>query len=230
MRTNLERVERVAKRLGALREEVVFLGGAVTELLVTDLGAPEPRVTVDVDAIVEVANRGEYHDFTSRLRAAGFSEDSRDGAPICRWIVDGYPVDLMPTDEKILGFSNRWYGDTIRHAEWRALPGGTAVRVTTAPFFLATKLEAFKGRGAGDFSASHDIEDVISVVDGRSELVGEVWRAGGGVQAYLAREFDALLTQERFRDSLPGHLPSDLASQARLSIVVERLVALTRRG
>src|ERR1700682_5225818 len=48
------------------------------------------------------------------------------------------------------------------------------IRVVTAAFFVATKLEAFKGRGKGDFFGSRDLEDLISVVDGRATLVAEI--------------------------------------------------------
>ncbi len=46
----------VAEHLGSLRDEVVFLGGMVTGLLVTDPGAPVARSTDDIDLIVEVAS------------------------------------------------------------------------------------------------------------------------------------------------------------------------------
>jgi hypothetical protein len=39
----------VAEHLGSLRDEVVFLGGMVTGLLVTDSGAPIVRSTDDID-------------------------------------------------------------------------------------------------------------------------------------------------------------------------------------
>jgi hypothetical protein len=35
--------------------------------------------------------------------------------------------------------------------------------------FVATKLEAFASRGGGDFLTSHDLEDVLNIVDGREE-------------------------------------------------------------
>lgn len=68
----------------------------------------------------------------------------------------------MPLDEKILGFSNRWYRAAMDAAVTRELPGGLSVRVVTAPYFLATKIEAFHGRGTGDFAVSHDLEDLIN--------------------------------------------------------------------
>ena len=226
MSANLDTLERVALRLGPLNDEVVFVGGAVTELLVTDPGAPEPRMTGDIDAIVEVATRPQYYEFSAKLRAAGFSEDRSEDAPMCRWVVEGIKVDLMPLDEGILGFSNRWYSETIRSAVVRRLPGGTDIRVVTAPYFLATKLEAFAGRGAGDFAASHDLEDFIAVVDGRPELLDEVRNAPGDLRRYLSERIDRLLQADAFLDAVPGHLAPDEANQQRVPTVLESLRAL----
>ncbi len=230
MSASLDALERVAKRLGVLKDEVVFVGGAVTELLVTDPAAPEPRMTGDVDAIVEVATRGGYYEFSTKLRSAGFSEDREEGAPLCRWVVEGIKVDLMPPDETILGFSNRWYRDTIDHAVIVELPGGTHVRVVTAPYFLATKFEAFAGRGQGRYQVSHDIEDFITLVDGRSELLAEVRRAPQDLRRYLSERIALFLRTDEFLDCLPGHLPPDDASQQRAPMVLERLKALALVG
>ena len=43
-----------------------------------------------------------------------------------------------------------------------------------APFFLATKLAVFDGRGEGDYVLSHDMEDIIVLLDGRRGIVEEV--------------------------------------------------------
>ena len=53
-------------------------------------------------------------------------------------------LDVMPTDERILGFSNRWYGPAIGAAQ-TIRAGRHDIRVVTTPYFLATKLEAFHG-------------------------------------------------------------------------------------
>src|SRR5260370_20634354 len=55
-----------------------------------------------VDVIVEVASYAEYARFSKRLRNLGFSEDSSEGAPICRWLIDRMKLAVMPTDETIL--------------------------------------------------------------------------------------------------------------------------------
>lgn len=109
LRTNLAMIELVARRLGELRKEVVFVGGASTALLITDPAAPDVRATTDVDVIVEVASTFDYYRLADKLRFLGFAEDTGEEAPMCRWRIDGIAVDVMPTDEGILGFSNRWY-------------------------------------------------------------------------------------------------------------------------
>jgi hypothetical protein len=57
--------------------------------------------------------------FGERLRALGFSEDSLEGAPLCRWIRERTILDVVPRDENILGFSNRWYKDAVKSAATR---------------------------------------------------------------------------------------------------------------
>jgi predicted nucleotidyltransferase len=99
----------------------------------------------------------------------------------------------MPLDAKILGFSNRWYRAAMESSVTERLPDDLNIRIVTGPFFLATKLEAFKGRGKGDFFASHDLEDLISVVDGRAALVAEVQAGVADLRSYLRAEIKGLL-------------------------------------
>jgi hypothetical protein len=139
----------VGAKLSHLPRRVVFVGGATTELFITDRAAPEVRSTLDVDVIVQASS---YADYVSHVRtellAIGAREDGSDGAPLCRWVLDDVLVDVMAPDERVLGFTNRWYPDTLEHAEPRQLHDGTQILVATAPLFLATKVEAFRGRGA----------------------------------------------------------------------------------
>ena len=225
---NLAMIRHVAARLGHLRERVVFLGGAATALLITDEAAPDVRVTVDVDVIVEIASRGDYYRLAESLRAAGFSEDSREGAPVCRWLVEGIAVDVMPTDAEILGFSNQWYQQALENSVVRQVSDDMAIRLVTAPYFLATKIDAFHNRGAEDYIASHDMEDIITLLDGRPEIVYEVRNALEDVKVYLSRKFGEFLNNRSFLDALPGHLLPDSASQQRVPILMERIRALAK--
>ncbi len=214
-------LEVASAALDDLLPEVVFVGGATVELWITDPGAPPVRPTKDVDVVVEVASRGAFHDFETRLRAHGFREDQEDGV-ICRWRHDAGDLilDAMPSDAGILGFENRWQGAGAPHAIHRELPSGTTIRALSPPYLLATKLEAFKDRGRGDFLASRDFADIIALVDGRQELIAEVATAGQEVRDYLAREVKALLNAARFPDGLFGALGGDATSQERGRAVV----------
>ena len=81
---NLEILTTAVEQLGELVDELVFLGGCATGLLITDPAAPPIRITRDVDAIVQVMSLSDYHDLERRLRAQGFVEDMSADAPVCR--------------------------------------------------------------------------------------------------------------------------------------------------
>lgn len=147
MNPNIEILERTVQLLGSLADEMVFLGGCATGLLLTDPAAPPIRGTLDVDVITEVASIAEYHRLSEKLRKIGFVEDLSPNAPICRWKTKEVILDVMPTNPQILGFGNQWFSPAFKMAEPVALPSGKRIRMLPAPYFLATKLEAFNDRG-----------------------------------------------------------------------------------
>lgn len=223
---NLAILSHVAAAIGDLRETLVFVGGCATGLLVTDVRAQPIRATIDVDLVTHVVSRAEYRAVEKQFEALGFVHDMSAEAPICRWRSGEIKVDLMPTDESILGFNNRWYVLAVETAQPLVLPNGLTINLIAAPAFIATKLEAFKGRGNNDYLASHDMEDIITVVDGRATLLDEVVRSDSTLREYLGTEFSALLSNERFVEALSGHLPPDTGSQQRLPRLRARLRAL----
>jgi predicted nucleotidyltransferase len=226
---NVALLETVANRLGkALRNRLVFVGGAVVGLLITDPAMPSIRPTQDVDLIAEVLARADFYELENLLRAQGFAQDLRPDAPICRWQVDHVTVDVMPTLQGILGFTNRWYDLAVSTAQPIILPSGTTIHVVRAPVFIATKLEAFAGRGGGDYLFSHDLGDLLSVVDGRDTLLDEYAACPPALRAYLAQSIGSFLTKRAFIEALPGHLPGDAASQARLPDLQAKLQRLAQ--
>jgi hypothetical protein len=217
---SIELLELAADALGELRDDVVFLGGATVTLWITDPAAPPLRPTRDVDVVVEVATRTAFHEFEAQLRARLFTEDQEEGV-ICRWRhAGGLTLDAMPSDPTILGFANRWQGEAIPHAIERRLPSGATIRAASPPYLLATKIEAFSGRGGGDFLASRDFADIVALIDGRAELIDEVADASPDVRAYLAGELTKMLANSRFADGLYGALRPDPGSQRRGEAVV----------
>lgn len=57
MHPNIQILTSAANSLGELTNDLVFLGGCATGLLITDPAAPEIRVTRDVDAIAQITTR-----------------------------------------------------------------------------------------------------------------------------------------------------------------------------
>lgn len=170
---------------------------------------------------MEVTSRAEFHKFERRLRALRFREDQEDGI-ICRWRHwdSDLILDAMPADATILGFENRWQAASIPHAVECALSSGATIRAAPPAYLLATKIEAFNGRGREDFLGSRDFGDMIALIDGREELPAEVRDSEPELRAYLASELKRLSTHPRFREGVSGALQADVASQARAEAVV----------
>jgi hypothetical protein len=221
---NLPSLRDVAQALGDLREQVVFVGGAVAGLLVTDPLADGVRATRDVDAVVN-ASRATFHRIEQAVAQRGFERDVHSDV-ICRWVhkESGVSFDLMPVQPEVLGFTNRWYPYAVETATPVELSPTITIRLVSAVAFVATKLEAFASRGGSDFMSSHDIEDVLNIVDGREELVGEMAAAPAEVQQAVASTFNLLLTNPDFANVLPGLL----AEPERASLVTQRLQAMCR--
>lgn len=218
---NLAMLLVIADRLGPLRKKVVFLGGCTTGLLVTDTAAPDVRATVDVDLIVEVTASLAFHAIEAEMRKRDFQPDMESGIR-CRWRSGDIIVDLMPDDESILGFSNSWYGDAIAHAVKKQLSSDITIRRVTAPYFIATKIEAFNGRGNGDFMASHDFEDIVTVIDGRKELTTEIAASESSVRSFIRQTFARWMDNPDLVVSLAGQLPPDPESQQRYGLLERR--------
>jgi len=126
----------------------------------------------------------------------------------------------MPTEADVLGFGNQWYTSAMENAEAVSLHNKVDIKMVSAPYFLITKLEAFDGRGNGDYIMSHDIEDIIAVMDGRPELLEEVGQAEVGLVNTLAERFSFLLKEHLFIDAISAHMPTDEVSQIRVEKIL----------
>lgn len=221
---NLPSLRHIAKALGNLREQVVFVGGAVAGLLVTDPLAGSVRATRDVDAVVN-ASRGIFHRIEEAVASCGFARDASSEV-ICRWVhkESGVLFDLMPVQPEVLGFSNRWYPYAVQTAVRVDLGEGLTIRLVSAVAFVATKLEAFASRGRSDFLSSHDLEDVLNIVDGREELTEEMVIAPAELRQAVAAAFTRLLTNQDFLNVLPGLI----AEPERTGVVMDRLRTLSQ--
>jgi len=205
--TNIEMLQTVAIGLGDLKDDMIFVGGAVAELYASNPELSEIRPTLDVDCVIELRSKTAHAKLEDNLRALGFANDTSKGAPICRWIYQDILVDVMPSDSDVLGFSNRWYDEGIENKILQTLPNGTEVFVFPPEYYLAAKFEAYKGRGGDDLRQSHDFEDIIYILDNCEELLDNILNAIKTVNAYLKEECANLLKNEGLTEGVESALP-----------------------
>jgi predicted nucleotidyltransferase len=199
---NIQMLEVVAQALGQeLCQEVAFVGGCTTALLLTDeFSREEVRYTDDVDLVVHLTGYAQWQKLVEQLRQKGFKQTQQD-AVICRMRLGELKVDFMPEDAEtanLLGCNNRWFKDGLANAQWHELPSGCRIRLFTPPYFLGSKLEAYAGRGAQDPLNSQDLEDILNLVNGREELLQEVDASARELRVYLAQALAVLLENNYF--------------------------------
>lgn len=219
-------IREVASKLGdEMLSEVAFVGGCTTGLLMTDPIVRESvRYTQDVDLILNVIGYPEWTRLQEKLRKMGFVESMDDG-PICRMNLGELKVDFMPIDPSILGFSNKWYEVALETAENYSIGEDIVIRLLTPPLFIATKFEAYIGRGNNDLLASNDIEDILNLFDGREELVLEIQQADEAIQTYVARQLEELQKDEYFQYTVESVTRN---SPGRDKILYDRIAAVCR--
>lgn len=212
--TNLVRLRAVSSALSELNEQVVFVGGATVSLYATDSAAAEPRPTDDVDVVVEVATYAEFSSqIEERLRQLGFMNDIESGI-ICRYKIHSLIVDIMPTNSDILGFSNRWYKEGVTKSIFYPINERQKIRIFPAPYFIATKLEAFNSfRHGRDPRLNSDFEDLIYLFDNRDELSHEISESPASVRSYLKKEIIALYNDPNVEENIYTQLERNTASQ-----------------
>ena len=184
-------------------------------LLLNNPALSPARPTDDVDVSLETVTAQRYSDVEVKLRSLGFDHDMREKAPKCRWVLGDLTVDIMPTEGGFLGLNTVWFKDALATATEREC-GHTRLKLISPVAFLATKYVAFTDRGGGDYYASHDLEDFITVIDGRENIVAEVNAAPAELRRYIIESIRTLVSTAAFDEALPGHLPPDRASQQRL--------------
>lgn len=222
----LQMLQTVAKALGSdLRERLVFVGGCTTALFITDdITLEDVRATDDVDLIVDLVGFAEWSKLQDELRQKGFAESQEDTV-ICRMRLGDLKVDFMPDDENILGFSNRWYAKGIETAATVPLSNELNIKRLSPELFVATKLEAYIGRGQGDLLMSRDLEDILLVIDGRKQIVAEIQQADADIRQFIAEQFALLLENPDFEHFLAGNIRGP---EGRIDIVRERFATISQ--
>lgn len=224
MTGNSRDIEKVADALGELKDRCFLAGGASIPFYMTDKLEEHPRVTLDIDVVIEVGSAHEYRsNVETQMRSKGFVNDIAEGAPICRWKLGPIAIDLMPAEASILGFTNRWYRAGLASLIPVQVTESCMWRILSPPFMLATKCTAFSDRGIGDPGSSSDLEDIVTMLNGRQKLALEISETEPECKEYLTSWFTDILRNPTVFDVIPYHLPPHGAGQSRLPIVLERM-------
>lgn len=217
----------VARALGPLIEDVVFIGGAVAPLLQVTPPFARVRATKDVDGVVASGAYGDVNRLQERLRAQGFSEYV-SGGHANKWLApDGTPFDLVPVGAHFGGTGNPWDAAAIETATTSEIEPGLTIRHVNAPGFLALKWAAFRDRGKADPLNSHDLEDILALIASRPRVVEEVQATPKGLRDFIVEWVRWLLDAEYRDDLLAAHLNNATATAATMATVRQRLEAIS---
>lgn len=202
--TNTVRIKAVHNNLADLKDKVVYVGGATISLY-SDRETLEVRPTDDIDLIVEILSYCDRSALEEKLRLIGFEHDM-DSNVVCRYKIQGIIVDIMPTVDESIGFKNIWYAEGFKNAIDYKIDYSTTVKILSAPYFIATKLEAFKGRGQGDGRTSHDFEDIVYVLENRRTIWDELRNTSGELKKYFVDEFKKLKENQNLFEWIDCHV------------------------
>jgi hypothetical protein len=210
MAGNIDKVQIVARALGEINKQVVFVGGSVAELYADDPELSDIRPTIDVDCVMDfqIVTYLDYCKLEEQLRNLGFQNDISENAPICRKIYQGISVDFMPVNPDILGFSNVWYKDGIINKMSVTLPNGTFIFILPVEYYLATKLEAMHSRGGADIRGSHDWEDIVYILSNCGKFLQNFRQCNNmKLVDYLKENFRNLLDNNNIKEIIYSALP-----------------------
>ncbi|HSW60408.1 MAG TPA: hypothetical protein VLJ60_06380 [bacterium] len=207
--------------------DFVFIGGGILGFLIDDPLASPVRTTIDIDIVLDIITDPGQIAVEKKLSLVGFRHDMSDSAPRCRWIFENIKVDILSIKDKFSGMNMKWLQETVSNSI-EIKKDGAVFKVASPACFVAMKLEAFNDRGKADYLGSRDVEDVISVIDGRSSIVEEIKNSDQEIVEFISKTIKELLQKNEFVASISGHLMPDPASQKRRSIVFERLDEISR--
>jgi predicted nucleotidyltransferase len=211
----------VVERLNETGIPYVLVGGVAVPFYLSDDLANHVRPTKDIDVIVAAAKLAQFDRVEERLRKFGFVNHPEIRH---RWLLGTTLIDVMPAESDIMVTINRWYRSTFETAEVIEIASGHGVRIASPACFLATKMEAFMNRGGGDFLASHDLEDFVSVIDGRHTIIKDLANnCPLEVREFLRTSVKHLLGNRVFLDALEGYLPPNFRTNERLVQLRARL-------
>jgi hypothetical protein len=202
-----------------------FTGGATIPFFLDRPELSTIRPTKDVDVVVQAVTLLQYHEVENKISEYGWSHDMSPNAPRCRWKWEGTLIDILASSEITGEFSSPWFQKGVEEAI-KITRKEVTLRFVPVGVLLASKLIAFGDRGRKDPWASHDLEDIMALVDGRASLYDELMEEDALLRVDIGTMMDEVLRLPDFEAYFPGFLPGDPGSQARSSPLKKKLEAI----
>ncbi len=201
---NRKVIRKISFALGALNEQVMYVGGATVSLYINDPAADDVRPTKDVDISLAIASLGELESIREELTRKGFKQSSEDDV-ICRFRYEDIKVDVMNT--KIIGWApaNPWFAPGFAQKETVEIED-QKIQILPLSYFLASKFSAFNNRGVKDPRTSHDFEDIVYVLDNRTDIIEQLTKAPDDVRPYVADQLHRILDDRVLQEAILGNL------------------------
>ncbi|MEZ5010065.1 MAG: nucleotidyl transferase AbiEii/AbiGii toxin family protein [Chitinophagales bacterium] len=211
---------KIANALGELKQEVVFVGGAMVSLYIDDTAAEDIRPTKDIDLTFQITTANKLEILREKLIEKGFKQSHEEDV-ICRFHYDDLKVDVMSTQAVGWAPSNKWFEQGFEAAIPIRLEN-IEIKILTLPYFLATKMEAFFDRGVKDLYKSHDFEDIIYLFNHTSTIVEQILNTEENLKAYLQFSVKEIVNNKRILTVIPGHLYFENIDE-RLQLILDRM-------
>lgn len=200
---NLGVVDEIATALGELNEIVVFVGGAVVSVYADDDAADEVRPTQDIDLTLKLFDLNQQ-DLDKQLAKLGFHPDMQ-GHAICSYKYNDIAIDIMPSTDTARGPTNHWFSKGFDSLQKFTIKDND-IQILSAPYYLASKFEAYNHRGNNDYRTSHDFEDIVYVLDNRIDIVNEIKQSNKLVKHFLREQLSNIANSEYVEEILSAHL------------------------
>ena len=214
---------KLRKHYRELKNQMVFIGGAVVSLYADD---PASRRNS--------SDRRHRHDHQSdEFQQLG----ANAGTIGSTWVLSRsvWPCHLQLQIQEHSGghyACRRWSAWSVEQMVQAGFRKSMTVKaaeeeiqILSAPAYLATKFEAFNGRGH-DYRTSHDFEDIIYLLDNRMTIVPEIEQAHPEIKGFLRQEINKILESSHLEEILSAHLHPFVIDE-RYPIVLGKMKQIT---
>jgi predicted nucleotidyltransferase len=225
IKQNSEALYQAATLLKDLNEHVVYVGGRIVGLLITDLIEDDIRPTYDIDVAVNLDTTDivAHYSLQKKLEKLGFKPE---GNINCRYILNDFMIDVMYTDGTLQGINSNWYKPGFDNVIEIRIKD-KQIKILNAIYFIATKLEAFTDRAYknNDYWDCKDLEDIINIINGRPELLVELMSSPQDVVQFISGYFKKLVEDPKWLDAIKAIARLERSRNIVLS-TIEKIIAL----